>query len=81
MTQEQRQIRSDSDDLLDAVTALKETEQRKRKEVISSEPFHDLAEEVEERATEVWAVAAREKDDGEAAPRTGAATEDVDGND
>jgi len=77
VTEEQKRVRSDSDYLLDALTALKDAEERKRRAPFSTEEFHELADEVEERAKGVWKAAAQEALDGEATSTTGAVIEDL----
>ena len=42
-----------SDDLLDAVDDLRAMERQKRKETISSPPFHRLAEAIEAKSREI----------------------------
>jgi hypothetical protein len=70
MTDDERRVRSDSDELLEAVDDMRRAEERKRREDISTEPFHRLADEVEAKAREVWRVAHRENDDGDSVPTT-----------
>jgi hypothetical protein len=71
MTDEQRQVRSDSDELLDALNSMKAAEVEKRGEQMSTPPFHELADEVEARAKRVWELAAQENDDGDEVETTG----------
>jgi hypothetical protein len=77
VTDEQERVREDSDKLLGALNALKDAEQRKRSQPISTDNVHELADEVEERAAAVWRVAEQERLDGELAPTTGDAIDDV----
>ncbi len=60
-----RQIRQDSDALLDAVERLKRAEERKRETPFASEAFDQRAREVEERARELFRLAALEESHGE----------------
>ena len=53
-----------SAELLDALRRLKETEQRKRREPISSESFHRLADEVDAISHEVFSIARDERSIG-----------------
>jgi hypothetical protein len=78
VTDQQQRVRGDSDKLLGALTDLKDAEQRKRGEPFSTDDFHSLADEVEQRAANVWRVAEQEKLDGEATRTTGDAIDDVD---
>ena len=59
-----QRVRDDSDSLLDALNDLKSTELRKRQEDISTPPFHELAEEVEDKSREVFQIAAEQTRDG-----------------
>lgn len=77
MTHEQRRVRSDSDELLDALDELKRMETEKRGMPISSPPFHERAEAVDEQARHVFDLALREERDGDEAERTGATLEDA----
>jgi hypothetical protein len=65
VTDEERRVRSDSDDLLAAVDEMRRTEREKRGEEMSSPPFHRLADEVEGKARRVWEIARQENRDGE----------------
>ena len=67
-----------SDELLDALQRLKDTEQRKRHEPISSDTFHRLANEVDALSHEVFSIARDQRDIGEETERTGETIEDVD---
>ena len=77
MTERQREVRSDSDALLDALEDMKEAEQRKRREQFSTPAFHELADEVDADAAHVWTVAAQEARDGDQVESTGASIESV----
>jgi signal transduction histidine kinase len=56
-------LRRDSERLLKAIEELRELEQLKRREPVSSRPFRDLAQKVEEKAREVYRLADEEVDD------------------
>ena len=62
---EKSELARRSDELLAALKRLKETEQRKRQEPISSENFHRLANEVDAISHEVFAIARDQRDIGE----------------
>lgn len=70
VTQEERLVRSDSDELLEALEDLRSTEGTKRGEDISTPPFHALADDVEAKAARVWKLAKRENTDGDRADTT-----------
>jgi hypothetical protein len=59
-------IRHDSDELLARLGELRDLEFQKRGEVMSTQPFHDLADEITEKSREVFRVAAHEELTGEA---------------
>ena len=71
-------LASTSDELLDALRELKDTEQRKRHEPISSDEFHRLANEVDAISHEVFTLARDQRDLGERTSRTVETIEDVD---
>lgn len=77
MTDEERTVRSDSDELLAAIDDMRRTEQVKREEEISTPAFHDLANAVEDKARRVWEISARENVDGDAADTTDATINDT----
>jgi signal transduction histidine kinase len=62
-------LREDSDRLLRAVGELRALERQKRAMEISSEPFHELARQVEEKAREVFRLAEAQQIDGEVVDR------------
>lgn len=64
---DQRELNSDSEKLLKAIGELRELEQRKRREPMSSLPFRDLAQRVEDKAREVYRLADEEADDAKEA--------------
>lgn len=59
------QLDASSRDLLRTVRELSEMEERKRREPRSSDAFHRLANEAEEKALEVWDMARHERALGE----------------
>ena len=72
-----RRVRDDSDELLRALEDLKGMERQKRAEHISTPPFHELAEKVEDQARHVFEVAAEENVNGDRAPTTDVSTNEV----
>lgn len=75
--QEKTELASRSDELLETIQRLKDTEERKRQEPISSESFHRLANEVDALSHEVFAIARDQRDIGERTDRTGESIDDV----
>jgi len=75
---EKTKLAARSDELLDALHRLKDTEERKRHEEISSDSFHRLANEVDAISHEVFAIARDQRDIGERTTRDGKTIEDVD---
>jgi hypothetical protein len=69
-----------SDELLNALQRLKDTEQRKRHEPISSETFHELANEVDALSHEVFSIARDQRDIGDDTEPSDETIEDVDAN-
>jgi hypothetical protein len=78
---EKTELAHKSDELLDLLHRLKDTEQRKRHEEISSDIFHGLANEVDAISREVFTVARDERDLGERTTRDGETIEDVESDD
>ena len=72
-----REVRDDSDDLLHELGELKRMEKAKREADISSPPFHELAEAVEDQARLVYRVASQETTDGDRAPTSEVSTNEV----
>ena len=60
------QLDATSRELLTTLGDLKELEEQRRHEARSSERFHDLAEEVSEKARDVYELANREEESGSA---------------
>jgi hypothetical protein len=75
---EKTELAGKSDELLAALRQLKDTEQRKRHEQISSDEFHKLANEVDAISHEVFSIARDQRDIGNRTTRTGETIEDVD---
>lgn len=75
--EERERVRDDSDTLLAAVDKMKRIEVQKRGEDISSPPFHRLAEDVEAQARHVFDIAANETRDGDRAPSSDVAIDEV----
>ena len=65
-----KQLRVDSDKLMDALDDLKLTEGRKRNEEISTPEFHDLADQVERKSKRLFHLAKGEELDGDAVATT-----------
>ncbi len=78
MSDDDTQVRWDSDHLLAEVRRLRELEERKRREPISSPEFHRLAEQVEERARAVWKTADHERAAGDSAEQQSRTHAEVD---
>jgi hypothetical protein len=76
---DRRELRRDSDRLLSAIAELRDLEEQKRREEVSSASFRDLARRVEEKAREVYRLADEEADDASGA--AGEAPRDADGDD
>lgn len=74
---EKSELATRSDELLDALQRLKDTERRKRHEPISSETFHRLADEVDAISHEVFSLARDQQSIGRRATQTGQTIEDV----
>jgi hypothetical protein len=58
-------LRRDSDELLAAIDEIKRLEREKRTEEMSSPRFHEMADEIEQRARAVFRYAADELEAGE----------------
>jgi hypothetical protein len=58
-------LRRDSDQLLAAVNEIRRLEREKRTEEMSSPRFHEMADEIERRARDVFRYAADELEAGE----------------
>jgi hypothetical protein len=75
---DQRELKRDSDRLLKAIGELRDLEQQKRREPISSPPFQDLAKRVEDKAREVYRLADEEADDAAGSAREAPPDSDAD---
>jgi hypothetical protein len=60
-----REVRNDSDALLQAVRELHELEREKRGEQMSSPEFHEMAREITDRSRNVFRIAADEERAGD----------------
>jgi hypothetical protein len=77
MNMEERRVREDSDELLDAVDELKRLERSKRSRNISTPRFHDVADRVEDQARQVFHIAARETIDGDKAGTSDSSIDEI----
>jgi hypothetical protein len=78
MAERRRAITNVSNRLLAAIRRMRDTEQRKRREPISSPRFHELATEVERTSEEVFRLAHREERLGDEMPRGHTTIDDMD---
>jgi hypothetical protein len=69
-----------SDQLLTELAHMKDTEARKRQEMISSPPFHELADEVTASSRRIFAIAADQDRLGEDAEKGEETIEDIERN-
>jgi hypothetical protein len=72
-----RELSRRSNQILTAIEDLHDLETRKRHEVISTPPFHALANEVEERSREIFRMAGREEELGDEIRTDGDSIDDV----
>jgi hypothetical protein len=80
MTEPRGQLRDNSDELLGALDDLKSLEREKRTQEISSPPFHEMAEAIEDKSREVFRMAATERQIGDTFEESqGMSTEEVPG--
>lgn len=70
MSNAERRLRGDSDALLRKLDELKDLEQEKRHVLISSDRFHQLADDIEGKSREVFEVAADQRYTGNRIPET-----------
>jgi hypothetical protein len=71
-------LRDDSDELMEAVTEIRELEREKRGEEMSTPRFHELAEDIADKSRQVFRLATDEQAQGDAlSGEQGAAIEDV----
>jgi hypothetical protein len=78
MSGEKQALATHSNKLLDALRRLRDTEQQKRQEPISSPKFHELANEVDRTSRDVFRLARDERDLGEETSRGHESIDDVD---
>ena len=71
-----REVRRDSDALLEAVRELHDLEREKRKQKVSTPEFHDAAREITDRSRDIFRIAADEERAGEETDRGDAETID-----
>ena len=76
--QNKTKLAQTSDELLEAVRRLKDTEQRKRQEPISSASFHELANEVDAISHEVFSLARDQRTLGDETRHTDENIDEVD---
>lgn len=76
--QNKTKLAETSDELLEAVRRLKDTEQRKRQEPISSDSFHELANEVDAISHEVFSLARDQRTLGDETRHTDENLDEVD---
>jgi hypothetical protein len=81
MSEEKQTLNKRSNELLEAVHHLRETEQRKRNVPISTPAFHDLAKEVDSTSRDIFRLAREQDDLGDRIPTGPDTIEDVDRND
>ena len=74
---EKRELADRSDELLDELRYLKTTEELKRQQPISSQPFHELADEVAASSRRIFNIAQEQEALGDASPRGDVAIEDL----
>lgn len=68
----------DSDELLADLTEVRELEEQKRQEPISTERFHELAEDITGKSHEIFRKAYREEEDGNETETSEQSIADVD---
>ena len=78
MDQDKRKLASRSNRLLDALRHVRDTENRKRHEPISTPKFHELADEVDRASREVFRLARDEERIGDEIPTGTDTIHDVD---
>ena len=78
MDRKKTELATRSDEWRDAVQRLKDTEQRKRQEPISSDSFHRLANEVDAISHEVFSLARDQRNIGNETEHSDQNIDDVD---
>jgi hypothetical protein len=76
--QQKRALANRSNRLLDALRRMREAENRKRQEPISTPKFHELANEVDRESREVFRLAREQDEIGEEIPTGKTTIADVD---
>ena len=69
-----REVRRDSDALLDAVRELHDLEREKRRQKVSTPEFHDAARHITDRSRDIFRLAAEEERAGDETDRGDAKT-------
>ena len=74
-----REVRKDSDALLEAIRKLHDLEREKRSQELSSPEFHQMAHEITQQSREVFRLAAEEEKAGSEveSPQQDRTTEDI----
>jgi hypothetical protein len=78
VSDQQRDLARRSDRLLEAIDDLHRLESEKRREVISSPPFHRLAEAITKKSREIFHMAYRQESVGDATETTDESIEEID---
>ena len=73
----QRDLDDHSNEILQAVDDLRSMEQQKRREDISTPPFHELADEIKAKSQEIFRIADEERQLGESLPTGDVSIDDV----
>ncbi|HET7703766.1 MAG TPA: hypothetical protein VFK35_10220 [Candidatus Limnocylindrales bacterium] len=75
---ETRDLADRSNRLLDAVDELRDLEQQKRRETISTPPFHHLADDVKDKSREIFRMADAQESAGDRVATQTVSIADVD---
>ena len=78
MADQRRDLGRRSDKMLEAIDDLHGLESQKRDEVISTPPFHRLAEEITRKSREIFHMAYRQESVGDATPTSDESIRDID---
>lgn len=78
MSDSKQDLAQRSDRMLDAIEDLHRLESEKRREDISTPPFHRLAEAITEKSREVFRMAYRQEQVGDATETTDTSIREVD---
>jgi hypothetical protein len=76
-TDREQHLRNDSDSLLEAVREIRDLEQSKRGQQMSSPEFHRTAEEITDKTRRVFEIASDEEHTGNGVDSQPKTTEDV----